>query len=226
MQTIAVVSVAATSFALAGCGNAVDGPADLTPGASADTSEAAAAPAATLGQGRDVGGLSVLGPAYTEGALGWHGGGGGSYTGHVTPEGIIYAVQTNSGSLVDHISFAYYQPSGADNLYRAGDNWGSVGPFGGGGGGANPWWYCPGGQGVIGIRGNSGSLVDRVGVICGNVNNPDPNSPSNTYSPLWGGGGGGWFGEDKCTAGRIVDAFNVRSGAQLDGIQAICVNAH
>jgi hypothetical protein len=173
-----------------------------------------------------VAGTLNLGPTYTEAALSAHGGGGGGFTGHVTPPGIIYAVATRSGAFVDNIRFAWYQPRRWDNLYQSGDAYGSTPGYGGGGGGDNGWWYCPGGKGVIGIRGNSGAYLDRVGVICGNVTNPNPVDPNNTYSPLWGGGGGGWFGEDKCTSGRIVDSFNVRSGAYVDNLQAICINAH
>jgi hypothetical protein len=178
------------------------------------------------GEGRDVTGLSVLGPTWTEGALAAHGGGGGAFTGHVTPAAVIYAVQTRSGAEVDAIQFAWYMPSAANNGYTSGDAWGNTPLYGGTGGGANGWWYCPAGQGVIGIRGNSGDRLDRVGVICGNVNAPNPTDPSNTYSPLWGGGGGAWFGEDKCSLNRLVDSFNIRSGARVDNIQAICINAH
>lgn len=167
----------------------------------------------------------LLGPTYTEAPLLPHGGGGGGFTGHVTPPAVIYAVRVSSGLYVDSMAFAWYQPSGWDNLYRAGDWWGSTPSFGGGGGGNNGWWYCPAGQGVIGIRGGSGALVDRIGVICGSVTYPDPYSPYVTYSPLWGGGGGGYF-DDRCTAGRLVDSFNVRSGALIDNLQAICINAH
>lgn len=173
-----------------------------------------------------VAGTLNLGPTYTEVALSAHGGGGGGFTGHVTPPAVIYAVATRSGAYVDNIRFAWYQPRRYDNLYQSGDAYGSTPGYGGGGGGDNGWWYCPGGKGVIGIRGNSGAYVDRIGVICGNVTNPNPVDPNNTYSPLWGGGGGGWFGEDKCTSGRIVDSFNVRSGAYVDNLQAICINAH
>lgn len=184
------------------------------------------APVPTPGVGRDMSGLTSLGPIYTEQALSFHGGGGGAYTGHVTPPSVIYAVQVNSGKYVDHIRFAWYQPSGADNLYRSGDNWGNTQAFGGGGGGDNGWWYCPAGKGVIGLYGSSGAYVDRIGVVCGDVNAPNPYSSTNAYSPLWGGGGGGWFNAEMCTSGRLVDSFNVRSGSYLDGIQAICINAH
>jgi hypothetical protein len=172
-----------------------------------------------------LGELPRLGPTYTEGALAPHGGGGGHFTGHVTPAAVIYAVRVRSGAYVDAIAFAWYQPSGFDNYYRSGDPWGATSLYGGSGGVDRGWWYCPGGQSVIGIRGSAGAYVDRVGVICGNVTNPDPYSPYNTYSPLWGGSGGGWF-DDRCGGGRLVDSFNVRSGAYVDNLQAICINAH
>jgi hypothetical protein len=57
------------------------------------------------------------------------------------------------------------------------------------------------------------------------VTNPDPFSPSNGFSPLWGGGGGGGFFDDRCGVGRLVDSFNVRSGSLIDNLQAICINA-
>jgi hypothetical protein len=180
----------------------------------------AAAPEQDIG-----GGPAVLGPAYTEVPLSPHGGDGGGYTGHVTPPAIIYAVRVSSGGYVDSISFAWYQPTRFDNLYQSGDAWGSTPSYGGPTGWNNGWWYCPGGQGVIGIRGSSGGYVDRIGVICGDVWNPDPYSPYNTYSPLWGGATGGWF-DDRCGAGRLVDSFNVRSGGYVDNLQAICINAY
>jgi hypothetical protein len=169
----------------------------------------------------------VLGPTYTELALPWHGGGGGGYTGHVTPPAVIFGVQLRSGTLVDGIRFAWYQAVTADNSWHPSNPWGWTPWYGGGGGAYHAPWYCPTQlrKGVIGIRGNSGTLLDRFGVICGDVDNPVPTDPGNTYSPLWGGGGGGWF-TDFCPAGYVVDSFNVRSGTLVDGLQAICIAAH
>jgi hypothetical protein len=163
-----------------------------------------------------------LGSAVTEQPLAAHGGGGGSFNGHVTPAAVIYGLQVNSGQFVDHITFFYYQPTRPDNQY-AGEPLFSIG-FGGGGGSANPSFVCPANQSIIGIRGASGSLVDRIGVVCGDVTNPDPFSSADGQSPVWGGGGGNFF-DDRCGVGRLVDSFNVRSGSLLDNLQAICVNA-
>jgi len=213
-----------------GCITDDEAPTDAISGATdeegPDEADEPAPPEIAPGAGSAAGGTRRLGPTYTETALSPHGGSGGSYTGHVTPTAIIYAVQVNSGYLVDSIRFAWYQPRRFDNLYQAGDAVGSTPAYGGGGGYPNGWWYCPAGKGVIGIAGNTGALVDRIGVICGDVVNPDPNSALNNPSPLWGGGGGGWFGEDKCSPGRIVSSFNTRSGLYLDNLQAICINAH
>jgi hypothetical protein len=167
--------------------------------------------------------IQPLGNTFSERTLPARGGGGGAFTGHVTPPAVIYGVQVNSGRLVDRITFYYYQPTRADNVY-AGETTGAV-TFGGNGGASqNPVFTCPANQGVIGLRGASGKYVDRIGVICGNVTTPDPASPSNVFSPLWGGGGGAFF-EDRCEFGRLVDSFNVRNGSVVDNLQAMCINA-
>ena len=176
------------------------------------------------GEGRDVSGLATLPSTYWEYRLSQYGGWGGSFTGHVG-SGVIYAVQVNSGAYVDRIRFAYYLPSASDNYYRSGDYVGTTQALGGYGGGSNPWFNCPSGQGVIGVRGGAGAFVDRVGVICGDVNNPNPYSPFNVYSNIWGGGGGGWF-ENTCRPGDLITGFDVRSGNYVDALQPICIPAH
>jgi hypothetical protein len=228
MGSVAIFSLALAALGTVGCGAAVDAPTESSDNgipASASTSDALAPPVGAEGQGRDVSGLT-LGSALSEQPLVAHGGGGGGFTGHVTPSAVIWAVQVNSGSYVDRITIFWYQPSQPDNLFRTGDRFGQV-SFGGGGGGANPMFACDTvhGQGVIGIRGASGNLLDRIGVICGSVTNPDPFNPNNQFSPLFGGGGGGFF-DDRCSPGRLVDSFNVRSGSLIDNLQAICINAH
>lgn len=153
------------------------------------------------------------------------GGQGGTFAGHVTPTAIIYGVRVRAGDYVDNVAFAWYQPRREDNQYTSGDEHGVTGGFGGEGGHDFGWWTCPRGQGVIGVRGSSGDLVDRFGVICGDVSRPDPASPSNTYSPLWGGAGGGRFDGDFCPRGTIAVSFNVRSGTFVDNLQPICLAA-
>lgn len=158
-------------------------------------------------------------------ALQHRGGNGGGYAGHVTPpRTVIFGVRVRSGTFVDNVSFAWYQPRRGDNQYTQGDRSGVTQAFGGGGGEDHGWWTCPAGQGVIGIRGGSGDLVDRIGVICGDLGNPDPQSRANTYSPMWGGGGGGAF-RDACPAGHLTVSFNVRSGDLVDSLQPVCLAA-
>ena len=55
-----------------------------------------------------------------------------SSSGHATPAAVIYAVHVASGSWVDSIEFAYYQPHRADNLYASGDVIGVSAHYGGG----------------------------------------------------------------------------------------------
>jgi hypothetical protein len=157
----------------------------------------------------------------TEWAAPAHGGQGGGRADHVTPSAFLFAVQTRSGSLVDAVAFAWYQPSARDNLYRRNDPLGSTTSFGGQGGGDNGWWACPQGQVIIGISGRSGDYVDKLGVICGNASDPDPGSRYNTRSPMWGGDGGGAF-EDVCPRGAAASSLNLRSGDYLDRIQLVC----
>lgn len=188
--------------AAAGCGVEGTAPAD-------DTDDTAAV-------------ASELGSTATEQPLSPHGGGGGVFNGHVTPPAIIYGLQVNSGSFVDRITFFYYQPTRPDNRY-AGEALFAV-AFGGGGGASNPSFVCPANQSIIGLRGAAGSFVDRIGVVCSDVTFPNPFSPANGFSPVWGGPGGAFF-DDRCSVGRIVDSFNVRAGSFVDNLQAICVNA-
>ncbi len=153
------------------------------------------------------------------------GGQGGELASHVTPTAIVYGVRVRAGDYVDNVSFAWYQPRREDNLYTVGDPQGVTKGFGGQGGDDSGWWTCPRGQGVIGVRGAAGDLVDRFGVICGDVTNPDPASPSNTYSPMWGGRGGNRFDGDFCPRGTVAVSFNVRSGAYVDNLQPVCLAA-
>jgi len=181
------------------------------------------APGALPGEGRDVSELQ-LGPISTEYRLAEHGGNGGSYTGHFG-NGVIYGVRMYSGDYVDKIQFAYYFPSNADNKFRTGDYWATTQYLGGGGGSNRGWSYCPTGMGVIGLRGDSGGYVDRLGITCSDADTPDPNRTANWYSNLNGGGGGSWF-SDTCVGGYLIDGFNIRSGAYLDNIQGLCIAAH
>jgi hypothetical protein len=165
----------------------------------------------------------LLGNTFSERTLPARGSGGGFFTGHITPPAVIYGLQVNSGRLVDRVTFFYYQPTRTDNIY-AGEATFAVTFGGNGGANRNPTFTCPANQGVIGLRGGSGKYLDRIGVICGDVTTPDPASSSNTFSPLWGGPGGGFF-DDRCEHGRLIDSFNIRSGSVIDNLQAICINA-
>lgn len=212
------------TFCVMGCASGNDGP-DEEMENNEDLSAPPSLASDTATEQGIVGEDKNLGPAFTEAPLSAHGGTGGRFSSHVTPSAVIFGVRVSSGTYIDSIAFAWYQPTRSDNLRENGNAWGMTVNYGGSGGYNRGWWWCPTGQGVIGILGNSGTLIDRFGVICGDVSNPDPYSPANTYSPLWGGTGGYWF-DDRCGQGRLVDSFNVRWGRFVNNLQAICINAH
>ena len=211
------------TFCVMGCASGNDGFGEV-PESNGDLPAPPSPASETASEQSIVGETKNLGPTFTEAPLSAHGGEGGRFAGHVTPSAVVFGVRVSSGVYIDSIAFAWYQPTRSDNLFQSGNAWGTTGNYGGSGGRNNGWWYCPTGQGVIGILGNSGTLVDRFGVVCGDVSNPDPYSLANTYSPLWGGTGGYWF-DDRCGEGRLVDSFNVRWGRFVNNLQAICINA-
>lgn len=166
-----------------------------------------------------------LAPTWLEWPMSGHGGNGGAYVGYAIPRGsIIRGVRVRSGDVIDSISFNWYQPTRNDNWPSPFDAQG-VWTFGGGGGGDNGWWYCPAGKGVIGIFGDAGTYLHRFGVMCGDVNAPDPNNPLNPRSPVWGGINYSWF-EDRCGPGALIDTVNLRAGGYIDFIQGVCLLAH
>jgi hypothetical protein len=218
LQKIVLFPMLAIGLVAGGCSIAAEGSDEFGPPPVAGPEPA--------GEVRDESGLAWLGPTWTESTLPARGGSGGGYIGHVTPAAVIFGIQVRSGAEIDAISFGYYQPVWSDNVWRTGDPYAWTPLYGGGGGTLRTAFTCPPTKGVIGLRGNASSRVDRIGVICGDVNNPDPTNPDNDQSPLWGTpSGGAWF-EDKCTLGRLIDSFNLREGARLDRIQGICIDAH
>lgn len=173
----------------------------------------------------DQSGLTVLGSVLTEQALQTHGGNGGVAQLHVVPTSVIDGFQVRRGSEIDGIRFHYYQPTSSTNSVSGNQGWTNW--FGGTGGSAPTPFYCPAGKAVIGIKGRAATRLDKIQVICGSANNPNPSDPNNSYSPGdWGGTGGFDFGPELCAPGRLVSSFNLRTGSKIDQIQAICINAH
>lgn len=164
--------------------------------------------------GRDVSGLT-LGPPNTMNSMPARGGNGGSPTS--LRGGVIYAIQVNTGRLVDRISLAYYIPSNPDNRYRQGDFVGVLGPHGGSGGTFHDWEYCPTDAGAVGIQGRAANKVDAVGLLCKSL----LNESIQVSLPVYGGPGGQAFYDD-CGNGRLMTGVNIRTGSVVDQIQGIC----
>lgn len=130
---------------------------------------------------------------------------------------VIYGIQMYTGRLVDKLQLAYYVPSGADNQYRSGDFYASLGPVGGGGGTWHDWQYCPSGFGAIGIQGRAGDKLDALGLLCANLANPAQQVSLQVYG---GGGGNGFF--DTCNNTELLTGVNLRAGTKIDRIQGYC----
>jgi hypothetical protein len=92
-----------------------------------------------------------------------------------------------------------------------------IGPFGGSGGVDRGWHYCPAGYGAIGLQGGAGSRIDRVGLICGNLN--DLNDRKTT--PVFGGGNGTPF-YDTCGQPGFLSGISGKAGKELDRLQGQC----
>ncbi|MBI5300148.1 MAG: JDVT-CTERM domain-containing protein [Deltaproteobacteria bacterium] len=77
---------------------------------------------------------------------------------------------------------------------------------------------CPEGMIIKGLNVRSGSLVDNIGVICVNINNPSLVD----YGPTKCGGEGGATYTALCHDGEYVKGFKVRVGEVWEGIQLKC----
>jgi hypothetical protein len=131
--------------------------------------------------------------------------------------GIVYAFRVRYGVRVDQIELAYYIPSAGTNFYATGNTLGSIGPFGGGGGIDSGWQYCPTGYGGRGFHGSSGTGIDKIGLICGNISD----TSRLWFSPLFGGTGGSSF-SDTCGSGGFLSGTGGRSGIWVDRLVGQC----
>jgi hypothetical protein len=98
-----------------------------------------------------------------------------------------------------------------------------------GGGGGSPYTdACPANEIVIGIRGRNGSEVDQLYLQCGRVTLTRGGGgawgvavTATGTTPVRGGSGGGFFGED-CPTGRVMTGLAGRSGTRIDAIANRC----
>lgn len=157
-----------------------------------------------------LGGPGSISPLLTVG-----GSGGGEFD--MTSGGVIYGLALRTGQRVDQLSYAYYLPSNPDNVYRAGDPVGSMGPQGGNGGTHRGWQYCPAGYGAVGYYGRAGARLDNFGLICANLRNLNQ-----TWAmPAFGGSGGSAF-SDRCDFSGLLVGLTGRAGANIDQLTGIC----
>lgn len=209
-----------TTLSISGCGaSAEDGSSGGEESRAESSNTLLPPPVAAPGEGHNVTGLQLGAPG-TEYTMPMRGGTRGSPAS--MQGGVIYAIQQDTGTYNDSVALAYYVPSQPDNLYRNGDYFATVGPFGGSGGTYHDWQYCPSGMGAVGIQGRSGVYVDYLGLICGNVTNPTTTSEV-TLTPYGGPGGQGFF--DTCQNGYLMDRVNFRSAIYIDNIQGVCIKA-
>jgi hypothetical protein len=196
-----------------GCEGVEGGPSDLGGLRTPDQSGEVAAPAA--GEIEKV--QQKLGAPGSLNPLPPRGGTGGRDFG-IQEGGIIYGIRVNSGDRIDRIQLAYYIPSHSDNQYRDGDLIKTIGPFGGDGGDDSGWHFCPAGYGAIGLQGASGKGIDRVGLICGKIDNLDIRDSA----MMLGNGNGGTPFHDICGQPGFLSGIRGKAGKELDRLQGQC----
>lgn len=144
-------------------------------------------------------GLEQYGPTY--------GGNGGYEFEQGCNTGSMSGLQIRSGSRVDAVGARCYQDSPINNSLN------------GGNGGSLSITDCSGTTPYVkGIRGRSGSEVDRLGLLC-----TDVNKTSAKTMQEYGGNGGGAFSYS-CASGFSVKGFQGRSATRVDKIGVICSN--
>jgi hypothetical protein len=134
---------------------------------------------------------------------------------------LINGINVRSGKFVDNIQLAFYIPSQPDNRFRQGDQTGFIGPVGGDGGSPSGWQFCPDGFAAVGLQGAAGRYVDRLGLICGRVDNP----ASTFTTPVFGGPGGAPF-FDVCGSQGFLSGADVRAGKLIDQVRGNCIAAN
>jgi hypothetical protein len=139
---------------------------------------------------------------------------------HAMSLGVIFGARLYGGNLLSALELYYYIPSAADNYYRADDYRASAGRVGNTGGTDLGGYFCPDGYGIVGLQGASGLGVDRLGFICGQINDP-----SHVVAlPVAGGKGGTAFKEtcDLTTSLGLLTGMRIRSGLWMDSVQGLC----
>ena len=118
--------------------------------------------------------------------------------------GKIKSVDMRTGRVVDNLFISVVD--------------GSPRRFGGEGGSPVGVQRCKPGYEVVGIHGAADKYVDRFGLVCGKLDDPD----AEYNEPALGGNGGTEF-YDRCDADdEEVAGLNVYHGRVIDAVQLVC----
>lgn len=160
----------------------------------------------------DAGVLSLRGPGNADFAA--RGGDGGAPL--QVRAGVITAMRLRTGEVVHQLSFRGYYPVHGDNIQR-GEPLLEVGPFGSDAGVESPWQQCIAGWAAVGLQGNASTRLERVGLICSNLQNP---RQVQTLPAL--GGTGGMYFNDQCKEDELMTGVDLRYGDAIDSVRIYC----
>lgn len=143
------------------------------------------------------------------------GGGGGEPVVFACPDGyVVTGFRGRSGSEIDKVGFRCHRFS-----------FETMEPFGdqyftklGGGNGGSPFGSinCPAGKVAIGFRGRSGARIDKLGLVCGNIDRSNI-----SFTAQRGGNGGSPF-TVQCPVNTAIRSFYGRVGARVDALGVFC----
>jgi hypothetical protein len=97
-------------------------------------------------------------------------------------------------------------------------------PAHGGIGGAVAEDRCAAGSVLVGLRVRSGSKVDAVGAVCASASAWSGTGAATTTNLSLRGGTGGSLTTVTCARGSFLTGWRIRSGSDVDAIQAVCRN--
>ncbi len=152
-----------------------------------------------------------------------HGGSGGNaFTSDCGADGIMAAVKTQSGTVVDSVQAV------CTKVLTDGKWTGATFEAlkSGGAGGTPASLNCSEGFAVKGISGSTGTLVDQISFHCGKLGASGGAvgivaGDEVTLGPV-GGSGGTPFAQDACPDGQVARGLKGRHGELIDQIELIC----
>lgn len=160
----------------------------------------------------DAGVLALRGPGTNTFAA--RGGDGGAPL--QVRAGVITAMHVRTGDQIHQITFRGYYPVHGDNIHR-GEPLIEFGPFGGSGGVDGGWQQCLSGWAAVGLQGNASGALERVGLVCSNLQDPKQVQTL----PAIGGTGGAYF-HDQCGQDELMTGADLRYGSVVDSLKIYC----